>query len=248
MRDFSSGKVSNARGIPKCLPQNKASMLPQYSNDKDSVDCQCPVAKVLSIPGRCTSCGHKRKILRRQSLHSQTGYTGTSEGSRGPGFESQIMKSASQTNNRHADWVPVMEVASREVFELMLGCNLTVPETPSVPQLNVTSMVGLAGKLCGVLTVRCDRKSAALMTSKMLGVELEKVGEQITDAMGEIANMVAGNFKNKISDLGNNCMLSTPTVITGGDYDVHFMADSPGLQLNLLFEGMPIVISLRIHG
>ncbi|MGO9649954.1 MAG: chemotaxis protein CheX [Terriglobales bacterium] len=160
------------------------------------------------------------------------------------------MKSSNEMladKSRHEDWVPLMEVAAQEVFELMLGCKLTAPGTPSDANLSITSMVGLAGKLCGVLSVCCDGKAAALITSKMLGVDVDKVGAEMTDAMGEIANMVAGNFKNKISGLGDSCMLSPPTVITGSDYDMHSLADSPAVELNLLFENMPIVISLQIH-
>jgi chemotaxis protein CheX len=150
-------------------------------------------------------------------------------------------------DHRHEEWIPLMEVAAREVFELMLGCKLTVPKTPSDTNLDITSMVGLAGKPCGVFSVCCDGKSAALMTSKMLGVDVDKVGAEMSDALGEVCNMVAGNFKNKISGLGEGCMLSPPTVITGSDYSMHSLADSPALELNLLFESMPIVISLQIH-
>lgn len=160
------------------------------------------------------------------------------------------MKSANEmpaANGRHEDWVPLMELAAREVFELMLGCKLTVSETPAENNLNITSMVGLAGKLCGVLSVRCDSNSAALMASKMLGVEVDKVSAEISDALGEICNMVAGNFKNKISGLGDGCMLSPPTVISGSDYDMHSPTDSDALELKLLFESMPIAISLQIH-
>jgi len=46
------------------------------------------------------------------------------------------------------------------------------------------------------------------------GVEAEKVGPEISDALGEVCNMIAGNFKNKISGLSEGCMLSVPTVIT----------------------------------
>ena len=45
------------------------------------------------------------------------------------------------------------------------------------------------------------------------------------DALGEICNMVAGNFKNKVSGLGNGCMLSVPTVITGRDYHCHSLGE-----------------------
>lgn len=149
----------------------------------------------------------------------------------------------------HESWTPLLELATREVFELMLGCHL-MPQpagSGSEQSLNITSMVGLAGQLCGVMSVRCDGKSATLMASKMLGVQPDQVGDDMSDAMGEIANMIAGNFKNKISGLGDGCMLSPPTVITGSDYSTHSLADSPALELRMLFENTPIIVSLQIH-
>jgi len=159
------------------------------------------------------------------------------------------MKSASDmlaANGRHEDWLPLIDMAAREVFELMLGSHLTESAMAEDTGLDITSMVGLAGQLCGVLSVRCSGKAAALMASKMLGMDLNKVGHEMADALGEVCNMVAGNFKNKVSGLAEGCMLSPPTVITGSDYSLHSLADSP-LETRLLFEGMPIVISLQIH-
>jgi chemotaxis protein CheX len=98
-----------------------------------------------------------------------------------------------------------------------------------------------------VLSVRCDGKAAALMASKMLGVELDKVGPEMPDALGEVCNMIAGNFKNKITGLADGCMLSPPTVITGSDYTLHSHANSPAFEVRLLFESMPLIISLLIQ-
>jgi chemotaxis protein CheX len=160
------------------------------------------------------------------------------------------MKSANELlagSDSRETWTPLLEMATREVFELMLGCQLTVNSTAEQPTPEVTAMVGLAGMLCGVLSVRCGGKAAALMTSKMLGVDLDKVGAEVSDALGEVCNMVAGNFKNKIPGLAEGCMLSPPTVVTGSDYSLHSLAESPGLEISLLFERMPVVISLEIH-
>jgi CheY-specific phosphatase CheX len=151
-------------------------------------------------------------------------------------------------DGKHENWAPLIEVAAKEVFELMLSCELTVAATAEEPILDVTAMVGLAGQLSGVMSVRCNTKAAELMTSKMLGVAPDKVGPQVADALGEIANMVAGNFKNKISGLAEGCMLSPPTVIIGNDYNLHSMADSPAFEVSLLFEAMPILVSLQIAG
>jgi chemotaxis protein CheX len=150
-------------------------------------------------------------------------------------------------NGAYERWIPLLEVSVREVFELMLGCHLTVPETVDESAPEFTAMVGMAGQLCGVLSVRCQGDAAALMTSKMLGVDLDKVGPEVSDALGEICNMVASNFKNKIAGLAEGCMLSPPTVVTGNDYTLHSLADMPAPEIRLLFEGLPIVICLEVH-
>ncbi len=147
----------------------------------------------------------------------------------------------------HEEWTPLLDIAAREVFELMLGCQLAMPTNAGDAILDITSMVGLAGKMCGVLSLRCDKKAATLMASKMLGIEPDKVGAEMADALGEVCNMVAGNFKNKISGMGNDCMLSVPTVITGTDYSLHSQAEYPGLEVRLLFDGSPIAITLQIR-
>jgi chemotaxis protein CheX len=147
----------------------------------------------------------------------------------------------------HEDWAPVMELATREVFNMMLGCQLAAPGILVNGSFDTTSMVGLAGKLRGILTFSCGAKAATLMASRMLGVPAAEGTREVLDALGEVCNMVAGNFKNKVPGLGEGCMLSVPTVITGKNYSMHSLADSAALEVRLLFEGMPIVISLRIQ-
>lgn len=144
-------------------------------------------------------------------------------------------------------WVSTLELAMREVFELMLASPLeTAPQAPEEDNLDITAMVGLAGQLCGIITLRCSTRSAARMASRMLGVDPDKAGPEMWDAVGEICNMVAGNFKNKISGLGDGCMLSVPTVITGGNYNIHSMVNE-NVQTWLLFDGEPLILSLEIH-
>jgi chemotaxis protein CheX len=161
------------------------------------------------------------------------------------------MKAVSESlpaSGSRENWISLLETAAREVFELMLGSHLTVPvAAEAAGALEITAMVGLAGRLCGVLSVQCQGRAAALMTSKMIGVEPEKLGPEVLDGLGEVCNMVAGNFKNKIAGLADGCMLSPPTVIAGRDYHLRSLAGSPAFEVNLLFEGMLIVVSLRIH-
>jgi len=148
----------------------------------------------------------------------------------------------------HQTWGPLLDLATREVFSLMLGVELTSSQEPvSEEGLNITSMVGLAGSICGLLSLRCTSNSATLMASKMLGLEPGSIGEAMLDAVGEVCNMVAGNFKNKIPGMGDGCQLSVPTVITGENYSLRALTNDNTIEVKLLFEGAPLFLSIRLN-
>ena len=160
------------------------------------------------------------------------------------------MKTTSEAladNKSHELWIPVLEVATQEVFDLMLNSKLAIHSDPAAEEMDITSMVGLAGKLCGVLSIRSAHKTASIMASKMLGMAPDEVGPELCDAFGEVCNMVAGNFKNKISGLSDGCMLSVPTVITGHDYSLHSPTDSVAIKANMLFEDMSMIVTLQVN-
>jgi chemotaxis protein CheX len=150
-------------------------------------------------------------------------------------------------------WKSVLDCASVEVFEMMAGARLTayVPptlepgaEAVSQPQSGITAMVGLAGALCGMITIRCSSNTAIKLASKMAGDEAAKDPNIVGDAMGELCNMVAGNFKAKVTSLADHCMLSVPTVISGDNYVMQAAEPSESLQLALNLDNSPIWISL----
>ena len=105
-------------------------------------------------------------------------------------------------------------------------------------------MVGMAGVLCGITTIHCSSDTAIRLASKMAGDEAAKDPNIVGDAMGELCNMIAGNFKAKITSLADHCMLSVPTVITGENYAFQSPEPSESVQVSRLFESSPIHISL----
>ena len=145
-------------------------------------------------------------------------------------------------------WREVLRNASKEVFSMMAGTQATDPENGDPPVVSeITGMVGLAGGLCGVLTIRCSTKCASRIASQMLGVDITQASDHISDAIGEMCNMVAGNFKAKIPGLEDKCMLSVPTVITGPDYELHSFAVGERIELPLILEEEPVWIALEVR-
>ncbi|HEY1799380.1 MAG TPA: chemotaxis protein CheX [Terriglobales bacterium] len=163
------------------------------------------------------------------------------------------MKSAKELlakNHIPPHWPSLLHLAIEEVFEIMLGSKLAGYAGPA-PTHDLTAMVGLAGDLCGVLTVRCAQQSASRITARMLGgafAENEQdVSQHVWDALGEMSNMIAGNFKNKLDGIADRCLLSVPTIISGQDYKLRPLANSETLEVILAFEGQPIIVTLDVH-
>lgn len=145
-------------------------------------------------------------------------------------------------------WVPVLELATREVFALMLQSSLAdASQLFDENELAITAIVGLAGCVSGAVSLRCSPASAALMAAKMLGVSSVEAAPEVQDAVGEVCNMIAGNFKNKIAGMGDGCLLSVPTVITGTDYNLHSLACFPRIEIHLYFADLPLIVSLTVH-
>jgi chemotaxis protein CheX len=158
------------------------------------------------------------------------------------------IKTGIAAHERRESWAPLLGLSAQEVFSMMLGGELSIaPEPFSGEGLDVTSMVGLAGSVCGLLTLRCTAKSAALIAAKMLGTDGAIADPESWDAVGEVCNMVAGNFKTKIAGIGDSCELSVPTVIVGANYSLHALADDCTIEVSLMFEGLPVILSLKIN-
>jgi chemotaxis protein CheX len=147
----------------------------------------------------------------------------------------------------HRPWDKHMEDATAEVFEMMVGGPIELmADAGTVAKGDITGMIGLAGALCGVLSIRCTQEAAGKIAYRMLGGS-DTSASSLRDALGEICNMVAGNLKTKVPGVADSCMLSVPTVVSGEDYELYTMVDGERFQIAMNFEGLPIWITLSIH-
>ena len=144
-------------------------------------------------------------------------------------------------------WQTIMECAALEVFEMMANSRLEIAATPvPAPEGGLTAMVGMAGALCGMATVRCSPETASKLAAQMLGQEAASNPATGCDALGELCNMIAGNFKAKVSTLGEHCHLSVPTVIRGESYSLATSEPVESVNVVLNYSGQPIHISLVV--
>ena len=145
-------------------------------------------------------------------------------------------------------WESLLRLAASEILEFMLGVQVSeLPESAPRNTADMTAMIGLAGELSGVLSIRCPAAAAATLASKMLDAEITPTDAYTRDALGEIANVIAGTLKAKVPGLEDACLLSTPTIVIGLDYRLFSISNSTSLCVALQFERQPMWITLDLH-
>lgn len=140
--------------------------------------------------------------------------------------------------------------ATKEVFNTMVMMNVDNAPPLSEPvthfHCSITGMVGLAGTYTGILSIHCPKKFAMQITSNMLGMDVDEVGEDVNDALGEIANMLGGYVKQVLSKGGLDISLSIPTVISGEEYTINAMTDSDCVIIPFTFEDSRFLVGLKL--
>lgn len=129
---------------------------------------------------------------------------------------------------------------TKEVFSDMLGMEVT-PEPPAEAGMthldSISGIVGFAGRAKGMLAVHTPEKTALAITGGFLGMEVTEINDEVKDAIGELANILAGSAKLTLSENSGEIRLSIPSVICGDSYTVNAPAVGLGLIIPFRIDG-----------
>jgi len=107
--------------------------------------------------------------------------------------------------------------AVKNVFDTMIGVPFTLGKpnikTETTPQFEISGIIGISGEVRGCVVISLSKGIALQLSSALLDEELTEIDDDCTDAIGEIANMVAGDAKKDFPKV--NTTVSVPTVVLG---------------------------------
>ncbi|RMG43638.1 MAG: chemotaxis protein CheX [Candidatus Dadabacteria bacterium] len=99
----------------------------------------------------------------------------------------------------------------------------------------VTGIVGMAGEeVSGNMVASFDTGSICEIVSSMLGEDHTEINDDITDAVGELTNMISSNARSELSKLNIELDMAIPMVVVG-----------EGLQISQLGENQVTVIPFK---
>jgi chemotaxis protein CheX len=133
----------------------------------------------------------------------------------------------------------------QNVWSTMLGLNVSSirPDTLGRAHASfVTGCVQITGAWQGAVTVDCSGGLARRVAAIMFGQETVLVtSEQISDAIGELTNVIGGNIK---SLLPGPSQLSLPAVTEGTDYFFNVVGSRTLAKFDLACDEQPFHVKI----
>ena len=103
---------------------------------------------------------------------------------------------------------------------------MVVPQLESQPEpaYDVSGIIGFSGAVVGSVVVSFQQACALKLVQSFAGAEMPINSPDFCDAIGELANMIAGAAK---KDLGLEASITCPSVIIGAGHVVKRLSDVP---------------------
>lgn len=135
----------------------------------------------------------------------------------------------------------------QSVFETMMGLRTRELDSPWTPAKGrITSAVYLTGEWNGAVLVECGRTEACRLAGKFLMMDSPpELDDGVRDVMGELANMIGGNFKCVMTA---GIKLSIPSVFDGASNAVHLCGAQVAMRLSFGCEEGPFWVTVVSTG
>ena len=121
----------------------------------------------------------------------------------------------------------------KHVFETMVHTNVRVGKPflkqDTMATADVSGMIGFSGEAAGGVVLSFPHDVACKAASSFAGTEIDQNHPDFADAIGELANMVAGSAKKRLH--GMNVGVSLPVVVVGGNHTISQSKLSPRIMI-----------------
>jgi chemotaxis protein CheX len=108
------------------------------------------------------------------------------------------------------------------LFTTMLSTEIAPAEIKAFTGSTITALVAFGGKWTGVFAMECDQPSALDFARRFLQCDDLEDPNEVRDALGELANVVAGNLK---QILPQGTTLAAPSIVEGTNYTIRICGE-----------------------
>ncbi|MDI6762185.1 MAG: chemotaxis protein CheX [Thermodesulfobacteriota bacterium] len=96
---------------------------------------------------------------------------------------------------------------------------------------DVSGIVGITGDTEGSICITFSRECILLIISQMLGENQLEINDEVKDAVGELTNMISGDSRRRLEEMGHHFQGAIPSVISGRGHEIRHITKGPILSI-----------------
>lgn len=145
-----------------------------------------------------------------------------------------------------AEYINPFLKATINVLSTMASTNPTpgkpFVKTDKLSKGDISGIIGLTGAQQGSVVVSFTKECALKVISAMMMCEYTELNDEVRDAVGEITNMISGDARRQLADIGAKFEAGIPTVITGKGHEISHLGDGPCIVIPFSCDGLEFFV------
>ena len=96
---------------------------------------------------------------------------------------------------------------------------------------DITGLMGLTGVANGTVAVTFQSECILAVVSNMFGEKRDEINSEIIDAVGELTNMISGQARRELEEIGRSFKAAIPSVVSGPKHSITHYTDGPRIAI-----------------
>lgn len=101
---------------------------------------------------------------------------------------------------------------------------------------DVSAIVGMTGQSNGTFSLSFDEAGILTIATNMFGEKITKLDREVTEVVGEIANMVSGQARRELEGMGLVLDGAIPSVFGGANHNILHFTEGPKIAIPFTME------------
>ena len=131
------------------------------------------------------------------------------------------------------EWINAFILATRDTFSKMLNLHVEAGKpyllTEKMNIKDISGMIGLSGTIKGAVVIGFPEEGAIKAANKFMGEHFTQLGPDVSDAVGELMNIIAGYVKKFIQH--EKFGISLPSIARGAKHMVYMPKYAPTIVI-----------------
>lgn len=112
---------------------------------------------------------------------------------------------------------------------------------------DVTGVIGITGVANGTIAITFEEASILKIVSNMFGEEIKKIDHEVADAVGELTNMISGQARKELEEIGKVFEAAIPSVVSGKGHTITHYTDGPKIAIPFTMETGGFIIEVCLE-